>query len=71
MFRKIVWLTSVSVLVLVNFSLAVSAQDNEFIGRVIDQDGAAISGATVTAKREDIRFEQTTQTDANGDFRNW
>jgi Fe(3+) dicitrate transport protein len=69
MFRKMLRLTAVSVLVLINFSLVISAQDNEFTGRVIDQNGAAVSGAAITAKREDIRFEQTTQTDANGDFR--
>ncbi|MDQ3181261.1 MAG: TonB-dependent receptor, partial [Acidobacteriota bacterium] len=69
MFGKILRLKVVAVLVLMNFSLAVSAQNKEFTGRVIDQNGAAVSGATLTAKREDIRFEQTTQTDANGGFR--
>jgi len=69
MLRKMLWLTAVSVLVLINFTLAALAQDNELTGRVIDQNRAAVSGATVAAKRADTRFEQTTQTDANGDFR--
>lgn len=47
----------------------VFAQDNSTIsGRVVDSNNAAVSGATVTLSRRDVRFERETVTDASGAF---
>ncbi len=51
--------------------LAVFAQTNEGVlaGTVLDQTGAAIEGATVTAKNEGTGFTQTATTGTGGAFR--
>ena len=51
------------------FGLTANAQNNFSLkGRVVDSNGAAVSGATVTITRTDIRFERTAITDNNGAF---
>lgn len=53
-----------------SFAVTVNAQLNNYLlkGRVIDTNGAAVTGAIVTIKRTDIRFERTLTTDSNGSF---
>lgn len=46
------------------------AQNNQsFAGRVVDQNGAGVGGATVVISRRDVRFERQTTTDSDGAFR--
>jgi Fe(3+) dicitrate transport protein len=55
---------------LFTFALAVQAQSNDLSlkGRVVDANGAAVSGASVTITSIGVRFERAAMTDSNGDF---
>jgi Fe(3+) dicitrate transport protein len=51
------------------FGLTANAQNSFSIkGRVVDANGAAVVGATVTVMRTDIRYQQTAITDNDGAF---
>jgi Carboxypeptidase regulatory-like domain/TonB dependent receptor/TonB-dependent Receptor Plug Domain len=58
--------------ILIVFSLAVATQAQTFrgtiLGTVTDSSGAAIDGATVTARNVDTGLERTTQTSGDGGY---
>src|SRR5437870_10087779 len=45
------------------------ATQSTILGTVTDPSGAAVAGATVTAKNEGTNIERTIVTDGNGDYR--
>ena len=50
------------------FNLAAQTDLGAFRGRVLDQGGAAIAGATVTLRNPATSWERTAQTDGSGDY---
>ncbi|MEK7724688.1 MAG: TonB-dependent receptor, partial [Acidobacteriota bacterium] len=50
------------------FSVSAEAQTNSLKGKVVDQNQAALSGATVTAQKRIDSTSIKTETDANGEF---
>lgn len=53
------------------FNINIDAQTNEsrgLSGKVLDQTGAVVVGAEVTAKLEQINYQRNLQTDGNGQF---
>lgn len=63
--RKItLWITFILTLCVVN----TFGQTNSVQGRVLDENGAAIAGASVVLKQQSINFERVTVTNQTGNF---
>src|SRR5580765_2274386 len=59
-----------SILVLLSLSAAAQDLDNVTIsGKVTDQNGAVVPGATVTAKLVDTKVERAAVTDGDGNYK--
>ena len=68
--NRLLLLSSTTVLLLFSSALSARAQveQGSFVGRITDPSGAAIVGATITARNVDTGLSQKAQTNSTGDY---